>query len=247
MRRQQNKMTPEGFWDQDDNHRDQKFYVAFCLLESALGDYAIARDLHCHNKLNWASMAYYYSLVHALRLLCFIVTGDFPTQHNRLPELYTKNKANGGGGWLDSFVKEDPGSSISIDKKHLHHHLNEIAGYFDGNGQSTSSLSNKLQKWGEILDKARKCREDINYECLIIAHQYKHELVTGAFDKLENVLREACETILPEVVLLFKKFIDRDPRKRHWYAYLNWKDEKKGLYYFKDSLNSRMLGKDIVR
>ena len=75
-------MIPEDFWNKDEKHQDQKFYVSFCLLESALGDFAIAQDTHSHNKLSWASIMYYYSLVHAMRLICFIVNGDFPSLEN---------------------------------------------------------------------------------------------------------------------------------------------------------------------
>ena len=199
-------------------------------MESALGDYAVARDLHCHNKLNWASTAYYYSIVHALRLMCFIAKGDFPEGHSELARLYKDGKCDNKKTWLCNFASVDR-TSFSRE---------QIEEYF----RQSSSLSDiLLREWGEILDTARECRNDSNYEGLIIAHEYKHSHVTVDFNRLADVLRGACERALPKVIFLFKNFIDAQPRKGYWYAYLNWEAERKGLYHFEDSLKFRLLGR----
>ncbi|HHT9133750.1 MAG TPA: hypothetical protein ACFYD2_02510 [Candidatus Avalokitesvara rifleensis] len=236
-------MTPEEFWSQDEGHKDQKFYGGFCLLESALGDYAVARDLHRHNKLNWASTTYYYSIVHALRLLCFVAKGDFPTGHTELTNLYKNSSCNvrDRNSWLHHFIK-NIGTRVTIGPRAFKR--KDITKYFGGR-QTSSLLDGELTRWGEILDKARECRNDSNYEGLIIAHEHGHRYVTDDFKKLANTLCKACEDILPEVVSLFKDFIDRNnPRSDYWYAYLNWKAEREGLYYFEDSLKSRLLGRN---
>lgn len=237
-------MTPEDFWNQDDRHKDQKFYVAFCILESALGDYAIARDLHCHNKLNWASTAYYYSLVHALRLVCFIPLGDFTKGHTKLARLYMIGNLEMQDRWLPKIIR-NCGGSTEIDR--ITFSRMEMVRYFGEDENSYSTLENRLKRWGIILDKARKCRNDSNYEGLIIAHEYAHRMVTDAFIELANVLFKICNDILPAVVLLFKKFIDNTVQRRdYWYSYLNWRDKTKGLYYIEASLKFRLLGEGNV-
>lgn len=234
-------MTPEDFWNQDDRHRDQKFYVGFCMLESALGDYAIARDLHCHNKLNWASTTYYYSQVHAMRLVCFIPYGDFTEGHADLARLYKDGDLHSEKRkrWLPKFIGEVLGENQIIFNRE------DIAKYYVGE-QSYPALDSKLERWGKILDKARKCRNDSNYEGLIIAHEHVHQLVTDDFNRLANLFRKTCEDILPEVILLFKRFIDKNPRKDYWYSYLSWEDKIEGLRYFDDYLKFRLLGRSNV-
>ena len=234
-------MTPEAFWNESDTRKDQKFYVAFCLLESALGDYAVARDTHIHNKLNWASTTYYYSLVHALRLVCFIPLGDFPTGHSELAKLYKDGTLENRRRWLQQFIR-DLGSDTPIDR--ISFRRTAIATYFGGNEHAI--YDNKLKKWGKILDASRKCRNDSNYEGLIIAHEHVHQLVTDDFNKLANLFRKICEEILPEVILLFRIFIDKNPRKDYWYSYLNWREKNEGLRYLEDSLKFRLLGQSNV-
>lgn len=239
-------MTPEEFWNQDDRHKDQKFYAGFCLLESALGDYAVARDLHQHDKLNWASTAYYYSMVHALRLLCFVAKGDFLTGHEKLARLYRDNclhSLRDKDLWLHHFIRnsraDDTINLITLRRE-------DITEYFVG-GQTPPLPDEKLKRWGEILDKARECRNDSNYEGLIIAHGYRHCRVTDDFNKLANILCKASEDILPEVVSLFNRFAENNQRRAYWYAYLNWKARGEGLYYLEDSLRSRLLGINNAR
>ena len=236
-------MTPENFWNEDDMRRDQKFYVAFCLLESALGNYAVARDLHVHNKFNWASTVYYYSLVHALRLVCFIPMGDFPTDHAGLAKLYKGDTPPSKKAWMPKFQRNfESGTQIeqiSFTREH-------IAKYFDANGHADSITDEKFKKWGNILDKARECRNNSNYEGLIIAHEYMHTSITGQFNKLANLFQKACEKILPEVISLFKVFLDKSSRKKYWYSYLNYKEKIEGLYYLENSLKYRLLGEGAV-
>lgn len=231
-------MIPEDFWNQDDRHRDQKFYVGFCMLESALGDYAIARDLHCHNKLNWASTTYYYSLVHALRLVCFIPLGDLPMGHTDLAKLYKDGafcSEKRRERWLPRFRKD------IVFENQILFNRDCIARYYVSE-QNYPTLNNKLERWGKILDKARECRNDSNYEGLIIAHEHIHQVVTDDFNRLAIIFLKTCEEILPEIILLFKKFIDKNPRKDYWYSYLNWENKIEGLSYFEDYLKFRLLG-----
>lgn len=236
-------MNPEDFWNQDEVHKDQKFYVGFCMLESALGDYAIARDLHLHKKLNWAVTTYYYSLVHALRLVCFTSQGDFPNGHADLATLYTednialKNKKR----WLPQFIK-NLGNNTQIEDSITFKHM-EVARYFNNDITLSSVLDEKLQMWGNILNKGRTCRNDSNYEGLIIAHEYSHRQVTDDLNKLTTLLEDATDSVLPEVVSLFKLFMDKSTRKDYWYSYLNWKCSNEGLDYFEKYLKFRILGK----
>jgi hypothetical protein len=37
-----------------------------------------------------------------------------------------------------------------------------------------------------------------------------------------------------------KSFLNASQRQDYWYAFLNWKEERQGLYYLEDSLLSRI-------
>jgi uncharacterized protein (UPF0332 family) len=81
-------LNVKDFWNQDQKHRDQKFYISLCLLETALNDYAIARELCEKNVMHWSVTCHYYSLFHSLRLVGFLFYGDFPKNHKDLSYLF---------------------------------------------------------------------------------------------------------------------------------------------------------------
>jgi hypothetical protein len=239
-------MTAEEYWNQNNTRKDQKFYTAFCLLQTAISDYAVARELNQEDKLNWAATAYYYSLVHSLRLVTFIALGDFPTGHAQLAELYKNGSVNirrTNHAWLPNFSRT---YRDSLTETTIEFRRKAIAAYFTKNRKDSSAFERRLGNRGLVLDKARECRNDSNYEGLIIAHEHAHRLVTGSLEKLSETLRKTCEAILPEIVVVFKKFLEQSERKDHWYAYINWKQQGQGISYFEDSLNKRVQGKKIV-
>lgn len=233
-------MIPEDFWNKNDEHQDQKFYVCFCMLESALGDYAIARELDTHNKMDWASTIYYYALVHAMRLLCFITYGDFPKGHEELARLYKNGTIRRRNQWLNKFIRN---YDDSYQLRQIDFLREDIVNSFNGNKRISINITIEiLKEWGQFLFKARDCRNDCNYEGLIIAHEFAHRMVTNDLKKLTNIFHGKCNIILPEIILIFKNFVDKHPRKDYWYSFLNWKNKPEGLYYFKDFLSFKLLG-----
>jgi hypothetical protein len=238
-------MTPEEYWNQDALHQDQKFYTAFCLLESACGDYAIGVDLYIQRKVNWACTVFYYSLVHSVRLTCFLAMGDFPTGHRELGDLFARGNVR-GRSWLEGdvgrYIRERERITLSPSRDFS---LCSLVAYFSESSapnQGFDKLQRKFERWGYVLSRARDLRNDSNYEGLLIAHEYNHQRVTRDFFRLAVVLRKAAEAVLSEAVTLFKLFIDGHQRKEHWYAFLNWAAEREGLYYLEDSLRYKLMG-----
>jgi len=229
--------SPQEFWEQNSEYQDRKFYVAFCMLESTLSNYAVARDLHVHNKLDWACTTYYYSLVHALRLICFMAKGDFPRRHDKLAELFKGETSR--GKWLTNFLRQCQNSGVNVNETDFS--LQDIISALSSG--TASETERKFRRWGEILDKARDLRNDSNYEGLIIAHEHAHIRVTEDFRNLALVLKKAAEEILPEVIIIFRNFIDQHGRRDYWYAFLNYQERLEGVYYLKDVLKYKLLGR----
>lgn len=53
-------------------------------------------------------------------------------------------------------------------------------------------------------------------------------------------------TVLAEVIPHMKVFVDASQRREHWYAFLNWKEEREGLYYLEDSLLDRVQDREAL-
>lgn len=233
-------MLPNDYWESNDERRDQKFYASFCMLEAACSDYAIGVKLKRQKCLNWACTAFYYSMVHAARLICFVETGDFPTAHNQLGRLFSDGRlARDGNTWV----------------KMNQHYLSQVDPMSEFNLVGLSP--NNRERLGQILDKAQKLRNDANYEGLLISHEYSHEKVTKSFRRLAIALQNACESLLPDMIGVFKDFVDSSPRNNYWYAFLNWKTGHnsvwsvseptgEGLYYLEASLKYRGVGKRAI-
>ena len=226
-------MLPKDFWESSDRYRDQKFYTAFCILEAACSDYAVSVKLRRQNSLNWACTASYYSLVHALRLICFVETGDFPTLHAPLAKLFKGEQERNRDTWVG-----------------------QNRGYFpqqvepNRNFQFAITSLEERKRLGEVLDRARPLRNDANYEGLLISHGYSHAQVTQSFQRLATSLKDASEQVLLKMIEVFKGFVDNSPRRNPWYAFLNWESGHRGrwgvsdrigegLYYLEASLKYR--------
>jgi hypothetical protein len=224
-------MTPNDFWNQDTIHRDQKFYTAFCILQSALSDYSLGCDLRNRNCLNWSATAYYYSMVHATRLICFLAVGDFPTNHQKLASLFSSS-GKFKTTWLNNF-NGTQGMDLSC---------SIILNYY-----SQSSIIKKplLERIGKILTLSCDCRNDSNYEMLLMAHELDHQYVSPSFDNLTKSLGTHAESFFPVAIDAFKIFIDTDggtqhPRSNYWYSYLNWHKENEGLGHIKKFITHRL-------
>jgi hypothetical protein len=233
------------YWQIDDLRKDQYFYIGFALLASAVNDYAVARDLHLSNKLNWAASAYYYSMVHTGRLVLFQVYGDFPTGHGQLASAFGDG-FRGGGFWFSYFagnMEPSPDRSNADDFRR-----SEIVSRYTQFGLDGSDLGAMFQRWASILDRAKRLREDSNYESLLIAHEHNHILVTEAFQELCRIIQSCTESVLNDAVHLFRTAIHNSPRAEHWLAFLNHDvsppdvdialHDREGLFYIEDSLRN---------
>jgi hypothetical protein len=221
-------LTPNDFWNQDNAHRDQKFYTAFCILQSALSDYSLGCDLRDRNCLNWSVTAYYYSMVHATRLICFLAIGDFPTSHQKLASLFFQSRPV-TTSWLRYF---DGIAGVNVSRSN-------ISNYYSN---STLSADPSLERIGNILKLSCKCRNDSNYEMLLMAHEVNHKFVSPSFKKITKSLNSHSESIFPIAVDAFKVFIDvNDQRSDYWYSYLNWHKENEGLGHIKRFIEYRLL------
>lgn len=235
-------MTPEEYRNQDVRHQDQKFYTAFCLLGSACNDYAVGVDLRREQKLNWAATALYYSLVHCGRLACFVAKGDFPTGHEQLKQLFETEVVElrqNGQSWIGHF-RRHLGSGASAIQPQLHFRQDDLLTYFANTGEDANNLRATFSRWGQLLSKAKKLREDSNYEGLLISHEHNHVVVTEALHRLVRRFSDAAETVLPKTILLMKRFLDSSGRGEPWYAFLNWREERQGPYYLEALLQSRV-------
>ena len=235
-------MKPNEYWEHNSASSDQKFYAAFCILASACSDYAVGTALRLRKKLNWACTVLYYSLVHAARLTCFVETGDFPTGHKELGDLFSQGSLTVRSSWVNRRLRP------------LDNRVEPIRDFC----LVGLSPENRNQ-WGQILTKARKLRDDANYEGLLISHEYSHEKVTECFERLAKTLRTASEQQIPKAVEVFKTFIDGSPRRDYWYAFLNWERGHngiwsvpdsipvgEGLYYLEASLRHRGASKKVI-
>ncbi len=108
--------------------------------------------------------------------------------------------------------------------------LDDLVRYFPTrSGGNCIDVEATFRKWGHVLSSAKKLREDSNYEGLLITHEYNHVKVTDAFENLVRVFSQASETVLAEAISLMKIFVNVSQRREHWYAFLNWKEEREGL------------------
>ncbi len=230
-------MTPKEYWNQDIERQDQKFYTAFCLLGAGCSDYAVGIDLLRQKKLNWAAMALYYSMVHCGRLACFLAVSDFPTGHGQLANLFDSGLCN-DRTWMSRNQRffNTTNQRIQTQGSFSRDDLVE----FFLSCSHPPDVQAQFPKWGQILSKAKKLREDSNYEGLLITHEYNHVRVTEAFEKLVRSFSVKSEPVLREAISLMTTFADASQRREHWYAFLNWKEERQGLYYLEDSLLNRV-------
>lgn len=233
------------FWDQNAAHMDQKFYSGFCILMSACSDYTIGVDLYQERKLNWAATTMYYSLIHSGRLVCFLSIGDFPTGHGQLGQLFARGETK-GGSWLDAYKKK---RFIDLGNERVENRfaLSEIHQVLRNMGVASRSIEEASTVFGIVLPRACELRNDSNYEGLLIAHQYRHVIVTKEFQQLVAAFNKASSYLIPAVVNMFQQFVDSSPRKDLWRAFLNWRAEREGLYYLEDSLQDKVLNRRAIR
>jgi hypothetical protein len=101
-----------------------------------------------------------------------------------------------------------------------------IIAYFEQDG--LEGLRSLLDWFGEMLNAAAPLRNDSNYEALLIAHEYGHVLMTGAFERLARAMSHGSLSSLPFLGEAFSAFVahdrdlgpDRDAYRAFLYDYL---------------------------
>lgn len=196
-------LASNQYWNQSDELIAQKFYIIQCLYISAASDYAVGLQLKDTNKLNWSTTASYYSIVHSARLIIFAAVGDFPTQHNVLSNLFAGNNRRLTPDWLKRFASNYPrDNAATFSHQELCKHYREAL-----NLRQAEELIGNISI---ILDKAKKLRNDSNYEALLMAHEYKHVKVTEEFRRLSNTMVVAAKFCLKAATKCFKHYLEFD-------------------------------------
>jgi hypothetical protein len=160
---------PFNYWrwnksaiDQSKRRLGERLYVIACLLWTALHDRHFAKERQADTP-NWSAIAGYYSMVHALRLVWFVLYGSYPTGHRPMA-----NALSGSLGAIANWAQEKgvPEGKAKVTLRALQSAIRE--------GFGCPDLADRLQAVGRVFGAAIALREDSNYESLILAHQYFH-------------------------------------------------------------------------
>jgi hypothetical protein len=202
------------YWREGPERAAQRFYIAFCLLMSSAQDSVLGLKERAQSNHNWSATCSYYSMVHAGRLLCFLALGDYPMQHARLRDVFSREPVRGGNrgardrgypfDWLASFTGRPglPRRPATCDAA-IH-----IAGYLGEIG--VSQVASRLDYFGTVLVAAAALRNDSNYEALLIAHEFRHASVSDAFDDLSRYMAAGAAFALDLVIDAFTAFRHHD-------------------------------------
>lgn len=237
-------MKPLDYWKQDERREDQYFYVAFALVGSAVNDFGVANDLHLSGKLNWAASAYYYSMVHAGRLAVFLAYGDFPQGHKQLAQTFGEQGMEGGRFWFSSLrgtMASDVEASVSRDFNRP-----KLARRYKERGMEAADAQRTFGQFAQILERAKRLREDSNYESLLIAHAIDHVVVTRAFERQCETLRGVAARVLRDAIRLWQVVINEAERGPKWLAFLNGARTGRGLLYIEEFV-SRVVQRPEAR
>lgn len=220
-----NHLPSLEYWRTPQGRVPQRFYVAFCLLMSSIQDWILSlKEIESQN-LNWSATCSYYSLVHGGRLLCFLALGDYPTNHAELRTLMagmietTGNRQTGANrqasnddypfDWLRSFGRIEQtrhtqaiGGQPAQKREMLAAYLEDIR---------VPEARKRLDEFGRSLKAAGRLRNDSNYEALLIAHEFRHIEISGAFKSLSDAMARAAGASLPLVIDAFNGFRRLDP------------------------------------
>lgn len=218
----------DDFWRSSDERLDQKFYAVYSIFSSAILDYAVARHLQRRKIYDWSIAAYYYSILHSTRLLSFIAIGDFPKSHGEMISFLTEGTWiwERGRGWWWKIASE------SGDEDELRR---STRGRFC---ITTGCLASRLEKYGlclseerirhlgEVLEEAKKIRESVNYEGLLIIHQFWHYVLNPQIERAVDLMQRTSRSFLEQyAVRAFLAFVDpsrqeEKHRGKKWISFL---------------------------
>jgi hypothetical protein len=158
--------------------------VTYGRIADATGADTLENAKNSSARLNWAATSLYYSIVHSARLVIFLVYGDFPTSHAKLPKCFD-GTALVTTNWLSRFLGE---AGLPSDKRTGAEVNSEQMVLFWTRMEMADSVR-ALQKIATALRCSKELRNENNYESLLIAHEYRHTGLTGLFARLATAMR----------------------------------------------------------
>jgi len=199
----------KGYWLDSPFLRAQKQYVSLCLLLASLQDAVLGIAELDRQNLNWSATISYFSLVHAGRLVSFVAFGSYPMQHSSLRGLFAGRTAT--LNWLGIHLGFDDGQHWSRPSVGSGDVEREVA-RLDELG--VADAPSRWQRYGEVLESAAKLRNDSNYEALLIAHEFGHEL-HETFERQAHLMSRCAEFGLEFAIDVFnaERSSNRDNRQ----------------------------------
>ena len=212
---QRNDTDPNKYWERDQKAKSQRLYVAFCEFAASFLDYGTGRDLLLRGaqnagRLNWASTAFYYSLVHAGRFLIFVPIGDFPTKHGDLAQCFRQDGEGKPTDWLNGFAEQIAANQRqTADRYRKRIHFQDICAYWVEKVE-VPQAQEFLTTFGKKLARAKELRNENNYEALLIAHEYRHFRMTESFRNLAKAMRQVARSALEVTPRWFSSYLRCD-------------------------------------
>ncbi|MBI5864554.1 MAG: hypothetical protein HZB38_08610 [Planctomycetes bacterium] len=177
-----------AFWRAPESRVKQHWYVSFCLMMSSVQDRLTGLALQESGNLNWATTAFYYSAVHAGRLVCFVCTGDYPTKHTELAALLAPTQVQRNPkpdrlfhfDWLETFMRyvgrnQHGGGGPAPQNQRL-----DRDAIIRALGTKPRELRVAFDKFAPLLARFKNLRNDCNYEALLVAHERNHVIDDGS-------------------------------------------------------------------
>lgn len=212
----------------------QNFYTLFCIVFSSLYNYALAKRLLKDRIYSWAITAYYYSLMHCARAICYMSLKCFPKQHSRI-YAYMQGKTIRGAKWWK--IDEPKGITENHDFKELIKNLPQ---------SDCLNIEQEIKQLGDYLEKLKELREFNSYEMFIIAHQIGHGILTPtlgeAGEKIDQIVKYYLSFLLQ---LLFYYTQDKG---EYFKAFLldNTQHYRWAFLHLRETLESQRFQGDII-
>jgi uncharacterized protein (UPF0332 family) len=212
----------------------KKFYTLFCEIFTAFHNYATAKKLSKSKIYTWSLTAYYYSLMHCGRAICYMALKCFPKRHEALHKFLKGENLER----REKFWKLDEPKGISEQ-----HTFEELLENLPVNNNSVKS---KIKKLGEYLEKIKKVREFNSYEMFIVAHQIEHYVLSPKLKKGSIKICQIVKNYLIFVMDLFFAYVQ--PKADYFKAFLLDRNQnnKWAFEYLLRTLSKQRFGKSII-
>jgi hypothetical protein len=219
---------------------NQKLYTLFCKIETVLYNYAVAKDLRRQNKRTWSMTAYYYTLLHCARTICYMSVEDFPTQHDGFAKFLIGQPCGRITSWLNSTSNHGVRFALSLN--------NIIESLNSKTGKSEEDITRNLEDLGAELSGTKRMREMSNYEAFIMAHQTAHISVTPSLNKglsnIESIVKKEVKVLL-EYYIDFINTLNGDVKNTYIEFLKNTTPRFAAIKYLDNMLDESKIDKNI--